>query len=243
MLHGWGASLYMYRHAFARLPRFGVRVIAVDLRGHGLSDKPRAPGSYSLDAYRRDLSALLEALGIGRCALVGQSMGGGLALRHAQGASHQISKVVLINPTGLVAVRALPLLRVPPAWLLDGLGRRAVPRWLIGAILRRVAYGDASLVTERDVDEYWAPTQLDGFIHAARAAISEFDWRPLRARESAEFATPALVILGRADRLVRNARPAAERLADCRVVELAGGHCVNEEQPDETYDAVGEFLR
>ena len=40
MLHGWGASLYMYRHALDRLPRPGLRAIAVDLRGYGLSDKP-----------------------------------------------------------------------------------------------------------------------------------------------------------------------------------------------------------
>jgi pimeloyl-ACP methyl ester carboxylesterase len=34
MLHGWGASLYMYRHAFERLPASGLRTIAVDLRGY-----------------------------------------------------------------------------------------------------------------------------------------------------------------------------------------------------------------
>ena len=42
MLHGWGASLYMFRHALDRFPRAGIRAIAVDLRGYGLSDKPPA---------------------------------------------------------------------------------------------------------------------------------------------------------------------------------------------------------
>src|SRR5690348_4830460 len=60
MLHGWGGSLYMYRHALERFPALGFRTIAVDLRGHGLSDKPLEPNSYSLKSYFADLDALLD---------------------------------------------------------------------------------------------------------------------------------------------------------------------------------------
>src|SRR3954470_2496741 len=84
LLHGWGASIYMYRHALALLPPHGIRAIAVDSRGFGLSDHPRARGSYSLAAHVADLDALFDALRLRRAALVGQSMGGGLALRYAQ---------------------------------------------------------------------------------------------------------------------------------------------------------------
>src|SRR5437899_11106762 len=51
MLHGWGASLYMYRHALALLPPHGVRAIAVDLRGCGPCDKLGAPGPSCLVCY------------------------------------------------------------------------------------------------------------------------------------------------------------------------------------------------
>ena len=61
---------------------------------------------------------------------------------------------------------------------------RVVPRSLVALILRHLAYGDASRVTERDIDEYWAPTQLPGYVHAAHAALREFDWRPLTAAEA-----------------------------------------------------------
>src|SRR6059058_3538933 len=64
MLHGWGASIYMYRHALERFPRLGIRTIAVDLRGHGLSDKPLAEDSYSLNAHCDDLDSLLDALAL-----------------------------------------------------------------------------------------------------------------------------------------------------------------------------------
>ena len=55
-------------------------------------------------------------------------------------------------------------------------GGRLVPRWGAGWILRNLAFADPSRVTERDVDEYWAPTQLPGFALAARASAEEFDW-------------------------------------------------------------------
>ena len=169
MLHGWGALLYMYRHALDRLPAAGFRTVAVDLRGYGLSDKPTADDSYSLMAYQADIDALLDELGADRVALVGHSMGGGLALRYALTRPQRVSKLALINPSGLSAVPYLRLLQSVPAPLLAAIGSTLVPRWAIGWILRHIAYTDASLVTERDIDEYWAPTQRLGYVHAARA--------------------------------------------------------------------------
>ena len=243
LLHGWGASLYMYRHALAMLPAYGCRVIAMDLRGYGLSDRPHARGSYSLAAYVADLDALFDTLRIRRAALVGQSMGGGLALRYAQRRPGRVPRLVLINPTGLVPIPWVYVMRAIPPAAMRLLGHRAVPRWLIGFILRRIAYGDPARVTERDIDEYWSPTQIPGYAHAVRAAIAEFNWVPLAAEEAKEMAVPSVVILGTQDRLVRNARGAAERMTGARVYGVVGGHCVHEEHPDRVYEIVGEFVQ
>jgi pimeloyl-ACP methyl ester carboxylesterase len=243
MLHGWGASLYMYRHAFDMLPPHGVRAIAVDLRGYGLSDKPRDTGSYSLDAYIQDLHALLEALGLPRVVLIGQSMGGGLALRYTLRHPERVSRLVLINPTALVSVAYATILSGAPRAVVRALHTRLVPRWLIAFILRRIAFRHAARVTRRDVDEYWAATQLDGFMDAAHGGLAEFDWRPVSDAEAAALSVPTLVILGSRDRLVRNARRRAERLNGAVVKVLEGGHSVNEEFPDEVYGLVSDFIR
>lgn len=242
MLHGWGASLYMFRHALALLPAFGIRAIAVDLRGYGLSDHPRTHGAYSLESYLGDLNALLDALGLERTALMGQSMGGGIALRYSLNKPSRVTRLVLINPVGLVPIGWVRVLRLVPRRVMEALGARAIPRWLIGFILRHIAYGDASLVTARDVDENWAPTQVKGFAHAVRDGITEFSWAPVSAGDAATLARESLVILGTQDRVVRNARAAAERLQGSRVLSMSGGHCVHEEHPAEVYEAVGEFL-
>ena len=242
MLHGWGGSLYMYRHALERFPALGFRTVAVDLRGHGLSDKPLQPNSYSLKWYFADLDALLDEIGEMSVVLVGQSMGGGVALRYAMANPSRISRLALINPTGLSRVPFVRMLQVVPPVLLDAIGPRLVLRWAVARILKRLAYGDGSLVTERDVDEYWAPTQLPGFVHAARALIGEFDWTIVSDVEAKSLAVETLVILGERDRLLWTTTDQARRLPDARVERLPGGHCANEEHPDVVYGALAEFL-
>ncbi len=242
MLHGWGASLYTFRHGLDSLPKRGFRAIAVDMRGFGLSDRPFEPGAYSLDAYLADLDALVDQLELQRFTLMGHSMGGGLSLQYSLRHAGRLTALALINPTELVAIPALVAMRATPRPVVEAIGERLVPRWLVKLVLDRVAYADASLVTPRDVDEYWAPTQIPGYVRAARRTLAEFDWRPLSDAQAAALAVPASVVLGTKDRLVRRARPAALRLAGAEVHELAGGHCVHEERPEEVYRVLGDFV-
>ena len=243
MLHGWGASLYMWRHAMERFPALGFRTVAADLRGHGLSDKPLEPNSYSLNSYFADLDALLDDLGGAPIVLVGQSMGGGIALRYTIANPSRIARLALINPTGLSRVPYVELLRLAPRFVLDAIGRRLVPRWEVAWILKRLAYGDGSLVTRADVEEYWAPTQLAGFVHAARGLVGEFDWSIVSDTEAESLTVETLVILGERDRLLRTSREQAARLRPARVEAVPGGHCANEEHPDVVYGLLAEFLR
>jgi pimeloyl-ACP methyl ester carboxylesterase len=243
MLHGWGGSLYMFRHALERFPALGFRTIAIDLRGYGLSDKPLDANSYSLKSYSADLDALLDDLGEKPVALVGQSMGGGLALRYAIAHPSRVSKLALINPTGLSHVPYINVLQYAPSFVFDALGPHLVRRWAVAWILRRLAYGDASLVTARDVDEYWAPTQLAGFVHAAQAGIREFDWSILSDAEANALSVDTLVVLGERDRLLRTSRAQALRLRNARVERVPGGHTANEEHPDVVYGLLADFVR
>jgi pimeloyl-ACP methyl ester carboxylesterase len=242
MLHGWGASAYMYRHALELLPARGIRAIAVDLRGYGLSDKPTDRGSYALDSYCADVDALLDVLELPAANLIGQSMGGGVALHYALRNPARVERLVLVNPVGLVSIAYLHSLQVLPRAVVAALGHRLVPRYLVEFILRHVAYGDPTKPTVHDVDEYWAPTQLSGFVNAARSALSEFDWRPISVGDVESLSVRTAVLLGTKDRLIRNAARPASRLRDAVVHSVRGGHCVLEENPAEVYEIVGKFL-
>ena len=243
MLHGWVASAYSFRHQLSSLPAVGARCVAVDLRGFGLSDKPRGRGSYTMDGYIADLDALLDALALKRVVLMGHSMGGGIALTYALARPERVSGLALLCPTGVVPVAFLTLPKLMPRALASMAEGRLVPRWEARLILRHLAFGDASRVTERDIDEYWAPTQLPGFALAARASAEEFDWRPIAASRLATIAAPSVVILGRKDRLIRNAVGPAKMIQGATVRELESGHVVHEERPAEANDLIGSLIQ
>ena len=242
MLHGWGASAFSFRHAFDRLGRQGARVVAADLRGFGLSEKPIAAGSYSAAKYREDIEQLFDALGFQRAHIVGHSMGGGMALQYALERPERVRGLALISPTNLVAIPLLLLPKVAPLFLARLLGRRLVPRFVIEMILDRLAYGDPALVTHEIVDQYWAPTQLPGYVYAARATLSEFDWTPIPHERAQKLSVPCVVMLGTHDRLVRGATEAARSLRGASVYELAVGHCVHEVAPERAYDTIARHL-
>ena len=245
-LHGWGASLFSFRHALDRLPRAGCRAIAVDLRGFGLSDKPRADPhlEYRREDFRADLIGLLDrlAIGDGRVSLVGHSLGGGVALDAAIHLSDRIDRLVLINPVGFVFPRSVGLGRFVPRGLVELLGPHAVPRALVEALLRYVAFDDERAITEHVIDQYWLPTQQPGFLGAAHATASQYDWRPVPLAELSRVNNPTLVVVGRRDRLVRGGESAARLIARAEVVTLEGGHCVHEEQPETVWPRIAEFL-
>ena len=86
LLHGLSASTkgnWQEPGIWAALVETHRRVIGLDARGHGRSDKPRDPSAYRDDAMVRDVAALFDHLGLEQTDLVGYSMGAGTALRFA----------------------------------------------------------------------------------------------------------------------------------------------------------------
>jgi pimeloyl-ACP methyl ester carboxylesterase len=253
LVHGWGASLYMWRDWFAPLAAAGFRAIAVDLPGHGMSDKPSDRGRYSLDRMVAVLEELISIEGLSAPHVVAQSMGGSIALELALRRRDANGRLVLVNPACFGVVHLLPLARRASPAAIEAVLERMVPRWIV-ARARRMAYGDPSLISDEDIDQYWAPSQFRGYASAMRHLLHEFTWkrptldemlRKLRALEGQ--ASPPLVVLGTRDRLVRGARQYVSSLrASGAPIELyesiGGGHAVNEERPAEIVPIVLRFL-
>jgi pimeloyl-ACP methyl ester carboxylesterase len=254
LVHGWGASIYMWRDWFAPLAATGRRVVAIDLPGHGMSDKPTDRGRYTLAALVDAVGELITRRGLDAPDIVAQSMGGTIALELAVRRMVPTGRLVLVNPACFGRVSALRLARLASPRAVEPVLDRLVPRWIV-ARGHRVAYGDASLVTAGDIDQYWAPSQFPGYARAMRRLVHEFTWeRPsVRAmtsklRSLPSSTIPPLVVLGTRDRLVRDARPYVAALraagAPLEVFESeGGGHAVNEERPREVLDVVRGFLR
>ncbi len=98
LVHGMAGSSVTWRHAMPALAQ-RFTVLAPDLLGHGQSDKPR--GEYSLGAHTDTLRDLLDALGHKRATVVGQSLGGGIAMQLAYQFPERCERLVLVNSGGL----------------------------------------------------------------------------------------------------------------------------------------------
>ena len=100
LVHGWAVSAYLWRHNIRPLAAAGYRVIAPDLPGHGLSDAPSAAGSYTVEAFARYVLETLDACGVERAAVAGQSMGGKVVVRAALDAPARVSQLLLYGAVG-----------------------------------------------------------------------------------------------------------------------------------------------
>ncbi|MEX5609462.1 4,5:9,10-diseco-3-hydroxy-5,9,17-trioxoandrosta-1(10),2-diene-4-oate hydrolase [Pseudomonas sp. NFPP10] len=102
-IHGSGPGASGHSNFKGNYPAFaaaGYRCIVPDLPGYGASDKPLA--QYTLDFFVEALSGLLDALDIGRCVLIGNSLGGAIALQLALDQPRRVSRLVLMAPGGLM---------------------------------------------------------------------------------------------------------------------------------------------
>lgn len=242
LVHGWGACLYTYRYLLPALARAGRRVFALDLRGHGLSDKPRGRGQYTADALCHDVLDLLDVLGLGCVDLVGHSLGGAVALQVALRSPERVERLVLAAPVGLAHVRLRRVGQLLTPRFTNLFARYLTPRWLTSFLLHGT-YGDPSRVPDEAVDEYWAPSQFPNYYRALRALLSEFSWAPLSPAELGRIVHPTLVILGTADRLIPDAGARVGALPIATVLSLEGaGHLGIEECATETNRAVIGFL-
>lgn len=240
-LPGWGCSTYVFRETLGPIAAAGYRAIAVDLQGHGLSDKPESAASYTLASMRGHVIDILDTLGLYQVRLAGLSMGAALAAHVAAELPERVLKVVLVSTVGFDGVPGLNLFQsTTPASaipILPRIATRAVLRIMLNGV-----YGKLRPFTARDVDEYWAPTQFPGFTRAMRHLLHEFPW-------TAAFpmlTMPCLVITGASDHLARRGTVEA-RVRVCPSMELmvvpGAGHVVFDEAPDLVNSAMVDFFR
>lgn len=101
LLHGLTATRRYVVHGSRVLDRAGLRVVQFDARGHGLSSPAPAPSDYRYDEMVADALAVLDALGVERAALVGQSMGAATAVALALAVPERVTALGLITPAHL----------------------------------------------------------------------------------------------------------------------------------------------
>ena len=120
-VHGFGGHAEQWQY---QLQKFALdnRVIALDLRGHGLSDKPST--GYHMPQLLQDLETALTLLKVkGKFVLAGHSFGGAIATEYALKHPDRVERLILIATAGEFRLRSLLKLGLSlPAWLLRIIG-------------------------------------------------------------------------------------------------------------------------
>ena len=245
LLHGWGCSVYAWRHIAPALAAAGWKAIAMDLRGHGLSDRPELADKYNREQMVDHLAATMDVLGIVRAPIVGHSMGGALATALALTAGERVERLALFAPVGFGIVERAAWSQLIPPSLTGALLPSRIPRWAVRFALRH-SRGDRQVEDEDEVDEYWAPTQFPEFLNAMRLLLHGFTWTPWTPTDLAALHQPLLLMFGDKDPVVRPQRivPTLARCLPSATLHVAhgAGHVLPEERPDWSLERLLPFL-
>jgi pimeloyl-ACP methyl ester carboxylesterase len=205
------------------------RVVSVDLRGHGESDKP--PGPYPIGAYADDIAHIIEQAGLGKVVAVGHSMGGMIVLQLAAVHPDCVAAIVMVDQPLVYLPERRAALEAMAAAIEAG-NQEPLSQWIKNMFLP---------ASDRGLVEKVLAVMLSAPPHVAASAVRgaiEFD-----ARAAAALCTvPALHLAASPPRMP----PASIRERLPNIVDgctVGAGHFNQLEVPDQVNAMIEAFLR
>jgi pimeloyl-ACP methyl ester carboxylesterase len=252
LIHGIGDNSTTWAAVQAKLAQ-RFTVIAVDLLGHGQSDKPRA--DYSVAAYANGMRDLLSVLDVERVTVVGHSLGGGVAMQFAYQFPQLVERLVLVGAGGVtkdvnIVLRmaslplggeALALLRLPLVLPAVQIAGRAV-----GTVFGSTRLGRDLPDVLRVLADLPEPMASSAFTRTLRAVV---DWRgqmvTMLDRCYLTQSIPVQIIWGTEDVVVpvSHARMAHAAMPGSRLeIFENSGHFPFHDDPDRFIEVVEQFI-
>ena len=238
LIHGIGHR----REAWGRVPEIlrarGYDVYAVDLPGHGLSPKVARPDTYSMVSTAEQFERLLAELGLDHPHVVGNSLGGAVALELAHNGS--VGSATVVSPAGFFPVHHLPNIGINLLFMKFGSHmptffhrRMARHQWFRRMAFRSLYTHPETVTVDDAVGDTLNLRRSKGFWpHFFRATFMSF---------RKDVTVPTTVAWGDSDRLLlpSEAHTARKRLPGASHVTLPdSGHCAQHDHPELVVDVV-----
>lgn len=243
LIHGYTSSTYAWKDLFEPLSE-KYRVISIDLKGFGFSEKP--DGDYSRRAQGEIVFGLLEHLKIEKAWLAGNSMGGETALNVALNHPEKVKGLILIDSAGV---------NIP--------GRESLAPWYLQTPVVGQALIALSLTSDKLVREGLKKSTFDdakisdekvAYFHqflktrngqkAAREARIQFALYPVE-NELGKINVPTLLIWGAEDELIplQAGKTMNEKIKNSKLVTFENcGHLPQEEMPEKVLTEMTNFI-
>jgi pimeloyl-ACP methyl ester carboxylesterase len=250
LIPGMAGSATTWRQVMPGLAQ-RFTVVAPDLLGHGRSDKP--PGDYSLGAFASTLRDLLVALGHERATVVGQSLGGGVAMQFSYQYPERTERLALVGSGGLgrEVNRLLRFLSLPGSAGVLRLACGVRVRGTVASVGRaaaRVGFRPAPVVAElwRSYASLADDATRRAFLRTLRAVVDPRGQAVSAAnRLHLAAAVPTLIVWGDADPIipVSHAYAAHASIPGSRLEIFEGvGHYPHCEAPEQFVAVLSDFV-
>ena len=248
LIHGFATSSFLWRNVAPAITDAGHTAYALDLFGHGESDRP-IDADFGIAAQAEYLDAAMTALRVARGIVVGVDIGGNVALRLAATRPERVEKLVLINTP---AFDELPARDITQMQRSTAKFAFRTTRGVLGAapLIEGVLKGSVSDPETRMpvklIARYLAPfAGRDGVNHLLTLA-SSITADDMEDIELQTIHVPALVVWGDEDHWVdaKMADRLVNALPDGRLVRLSGiGRLVPEENPEQMTSLLLDFMK
>lgn len=233
LVHGFASDRVQNWRApgwYQTLNGAGYRVIALDCRGHGESDKPHDPSQYGHDIMARDVLTVMDAAGLSSAYLMGYSMGGFIGIHVLMGAPGRVRKFVIggvggsyLQPTSVDDAIADPVRR--------------------DLIAEALLTSDKSAITNPTARAFREFAEQPGKDRVALAACMRADRKTFSAEQLSHSRRPVLVVCGENDNLTASPDPLAAAFADGHAVTVLGRDHMTAVGDKVYKQAVLEFLK
>jgi pimeloyl-ACP methyl ester carboxylesterase len=248
LLHGYGAGVWVWEKQIEALSQ-SYRVYALDLIGHGYSDRPKI--SYTPETYIRFLRDFMDGVGIQKATLIGNSMGGGMAWAMAIRHPERVDRLVLINCVPpdvlhqvknesfrtLVAIKDIPIL---PYLVIAARSKNSI-RWILLECV-----WDIKLITPEVLNRQYQISKIKG---TTRVLYSTFK----HAEEALELKDqltlihqPTLFVWGERDFIFppQVGETLHQAITGSKFLRIEkSGHIPMWETPDQVNQAILDFLQ
>ena len=248
LIHGLGGSMWHWEHQQVALAR-SCRLITPDLLGSGLSEKPER--TYSPAFLLDTLRTFMDTLHIQKAALIGSSMGAGLAIGMSLEHPDRVTKLGLIGgfPANILdslqASKTKQFITHRPALWLSKLGSRIFGRWSIKLILEEIIH-DQALISPIVVERVHRLRFQPGFFQAMYSQLDQIPvWETTFAPRLMDISHATLIIWGAYDNIFP---PSVGQTLQTTISDSSfflaptAGHLPQWETPDVVNPALLQFL-
>jgi pimeloyl-ACP methyl ester carboxylesterase len=248
LIHGYGAGIWVWEKQIEFLSRF-YRVYALDLIGHGFSERPRI--DYTPEAYIHCLKGFMDEAGIQQATLIGNSMGGGVAWAMAVGFPERVKKLVLINSAPpdvlgqvknesfrtLVAIKDIPIL---PYLVVASRSKRSI-KWIL-----QECVADIKTITPEVLNRQYQLSRIEGTTWALFSTFKNAGKAMVFKDRLGDVHHPTLLLWGKRDLVFPPfvGEDLHREIGNSKLMVIENsGHIPMWETPEVVNPAIIDFLR